>query len=106
MSIVLSTKGKDQLPLESYRYRRDRLIWRCIKDNCKDRACHDGTSYEMYQSHACQAPNPEEIEKSVRSYEIRRKAENPHNKSRLITQEVRVKLSSEVAAIIQQYTSS
>ena len=60
----------------------------------------------MYQSHACQAPNPEEIEKSAYSHEIRRKAENCHDKPRLIIQETRVKLSSEAAVIIPQYTSS
>ena len=60
----------------------------------------------MYQSHACQAPNPEEIEKTMYDYEIRKKAKNSHDKSRLIIQEARFKLSSEAAAIIPQYTSS
>ena len=63
MSIILSSKGKDQLLLNGYRYRRDRFTWRCVKDNCKGRARYNGTTYETYQSHACQAPNPEEIEK-------------------------------------------
>ena len=45
------------------------------------------------------------IGKSVYSYEIRRKAENSRDKPRLIIQEARVKLSSEAAAIIPQYTS-
>ena len=65
MSIILSSKGKDQL-LYGYRYRRDRFTWRCIKDNCKGRARHNGTTYEMYQSYPCQAPNPEEIEKVMK----------------------------------------
>ena len=38
MSIILSTKDKDQLLPEGYRYRRERLTWCCVKDNCKDRA--------------------------------------------------------------------
>ena len=59
-----------------------------------------------YQSHACQAPNLEEIEKSIYSYEIGRKTEDSHDKTRLIIEEARVKLSSEAAAIIPQYTSS
>ena len=106
MSTIFSTKGKDQLLLEDYWYRRDRLTWRCVKDNCKCRAHHNGAAYEMYQSHACQAPNPEEIEKSVGSYEIRRKAEYSHDQPRLIIQEARVKFSTEAAAITPQYTSS
>ena len=105
MSIILSSKGKDQL-LYGYRYRRDRFTWRCIKDNCKDRARYNGTTYEMYQSHACQAPNSEETEKAMYNYEIRKKAKNSHDKARLIIQEARFKLSSEAAAIIPQYASS
>ena len=65
MSIILSTKGKDQLFLQNYWCLRDRLTPRCVKNNCKGRARHSGTTHEMNQSHACQAPNPEEIKKSV-----------------------------------------
>ena len=61
MSIIPSTKGKDQLLLEGYRCRRDRLIWYCVKDPCKGLARYNGTPYEMYQSHVCQATNPEEL---------------------------------------------
>ena len=104
MSIILSSKGEDQLLLYGYRYRRDRFTWRCIKDNCKGRGRYNGTTYEMYQNHACQAPNPEEIEKAMYDYEIRKKAKNSHGKSRLVIQEARFKLSSEAAAIIPQYT--
>jgi hypothetical protein len=61
MSIILSTGGKDQLLLDGFRYRRDKLIWRFVEDNCEGRAQHDGTIYEIYQSHSRQKPNPEEI---------------------------------------------
>ena len=106
MSIILSSKDKDQLLLYGYCYRRDRFTWRCIKDNCNGRARYNRTTYEMYQSHACQAPNREEIEKAMYDYEIRKKAKNSHDKPRLIIQEARFKLSSEAAAITPQYTSS
>jgi hypothetical protein len=65
MSIILSSKNKDQLLLDGFRYRRDRLVWRCIKDKCKGCARFDGNIYEAYTDHTCQAPNPEEIEKAI-----------------------------------------
>ena len=48
MSIIQSIKAKDQLLLDGYRYRRDKLVWRCVKRNCKGRARHNGVTYEMY----------------------------------------------------------
>ena len=57
-------------------------------------------TYGMYQSHTCKASNPGDIEKSVHSYEIRRKVKNSLDKPRLMIQEARVELSSEAAAIV------
>ncbi|CAF1411559.1 unnamed protein product, partial [Didymodactylos carnosus] len=101
-----SIKGKDQVLLDGFRYRRDRLVWRCVKDNCKGRARYDGVMYEMYQDHICQAPDPNEIEKAVFNHEIRQKAEQCHNPPRLIIQDARLKLSSDAAATIPQCTAS
>ena len=70
MSIIKSTKGNDQLLLDSFRYRRDRFVWRCIKDGCKGRARYNENSFKMYRNHICQAPNPDEIEKAIFHYEI------------------------------------
>ena len=102
----LIAKGKDQLLPDDYCYHQGRLTWCCIKDNCKGCARHNETTYEMYHSHACWASSPGEIEKAVYNYAITRKAENSHNKPRLIIQEARVKLSSDAVAIIPQYTLS
>ncbi|CAF4155912.1 unnamed protein product, partial [Rotaria sordida] len=106
MSIILSSKNKEQLLLDGFRYRRDRLVWRCIKDKCKGRTRFDGNIYEAYKDHTCQAPNPEEIEKAIYNYDIRKKAANYHDPPRLIIQEARLKLSSDAAAIIPQYTAT
>ena len=38
MSLIKSSKGNDQLLLDGFRYRRDKAVWRCVKDKCKDRA--------------------------------------------------------------------
>ena len=64
MSLIKSVKGKDQLLLDGYRYRRDRLAWRCITNKCKGHARYDDGIYTAYQDHVCQAPNPDEIEKA------------------------------------------
>lgn len=105
MSIIQSTKGKDQLLLEGFRYRRDRAVWRCVKVKCRGRAREEGFNYKMYQAHCCQAPNPDEVEKAVFNHEIRKKAENSHDPPRLIIQDARMKLSSDAAAIVPQYTA-
>ncbi|CAF4752801.1 unnamed protein product [Rotaria sp. Silwood2] len=62
MSVIKSIKGSDQLLLDGFRYRRDRLVWRRVKANCKGRARHDGNIYQMYQDHICQARDPNDIE--------------------------------------------
>jgi hypothetical protein len=106
MSIIQSIKGKDQLLFDGFRYRRDRLVWRCVKDKCKGRARYDGVVHEMYQNHICQAPDPDQIEKAAFTHEIRTKAEQCHDPPRLIIRDARLKLSSDAAAIIPQYTAS
>ena len=75
ISIILSINSKDQLLLNGYRYRWNRLTWRCIKDNWKGCSPHNGTTYEMHQSHERQIPDPEEIEKAVYNSTIRKKVE-------------------------------
>ena len=65
MSLIKSSKGNDQLLLDGFRYRRDKAVWRCVKDKCKGRARSDGNSFKMYQAHICQAPDPDEVEKAL-----------------------------------------
>ena len=65
MSLIKSAKGNDQLLLDGFRYRRDRLVWRCVKNGCKGRARYDDNNFKMYQDHICQAANPDEIEKTI-----------------------------------------
>ncbi|CAF4908831.1 unnamed protein product, partial [Rotaria magnacalcarata] len=79
MSFIKSGRGNDQLLLDGFRYRRDRLVWRCIKDRCKGRAPYDENTFKMYWDHICQVPNPDEIEKAVYNYEVRKKAEQSHD---------------------------
>ncbi|CAF1522446.1 unnamed protein product [Rotaria sp. Silwood1] len=62
MSIVKSSKNKDQLLLSGYRYRRankSQIIWRCCRNDCAGRVRFDGTGYIKVTDHL-HAPNPEE----------------------------------------------
>jgi hypothetical protein len=72
MSIVQSIRGEDQLVLNGCRYRQDRLVQRCIKDNRKGCARFDAVSYEIYKDQICQAPSPNETEKVRYTYELRK----------------------------------
>jgi hypothetical protein len=68
-------------------------VWHCIKHKCKSRALYDGAYYNVYQYHICQAPDPNEIEKALFNYEIRKKAEQCYDPPRLIIQNAQIKLS-------------
>jgi hypothetical protein len=63
MSIVKSSRNKDQLLLNGYRYRRankSQTIWRCCRNNCAGRVRFDGIGYVNVTDHL-HAPNPEEF---------------------------------------------
>ncbi|CAF2942003.1 unnamed protein product [Rotaria sp. Silwood2] len=106
MSLIKSSKGNDRLLLDGFRYRRERTVWRCVKDKCKGRARSDGNTFKMYQDRVCQASDPDEIEKALFNYEIRTKAAECHASPRLIIHEARFKLSSDAAITNPQYNAS
>jgi hypothetical protein len=63
VSIVKSSKGKDQLLLDGYRYRRadkSESTWRCDKSKCAGRITSDGALYKKLTDHN-HVPNPEEM---------------------------------------------
>ncbi|CAF1153140.1 unnamed protein product [Rotaria sordida] len=91
MSLIKSVKGKDQLLLDGYRYRRAR---------------YDDGIYTTYQDHICRAPDPDEIEKALYNYEIKKNAQQCHDPPRLIIQNARLKISLDAAINIPQYTAS
>ena len=73
--------------------------------NYKGRARYDGTIYEMYQDHICHAPDQNEIEKALFTYEIRQKAELSHDPPRLIIHEARLKLAFDAVITVPQCTA-
>ena len=54
----------------------------------------------MCQDHICQAPDPNELEKALLNYEIKKRARRCYDPPRLIVHETRLKLSSDTAIII------
>ena len=62
MSIIKSSRNKDQLLLEGFCYRHaktSQTIWRCGKNSCAGRVCFADTRYITVTDHN-HAPNPEE----------------------------------------------
>ena len=62
MSIVQSSKGREQLLLDGYRYRRanhSQVTWTCTRNNCAGRVTSNGTEYVTLTEHS-HAPSPEE----------------------------------------------
>ncbi|CAF4370280.1 unnamed protein product, partial [Didymodactylos carnosus] len=90
-------RGKDQLLLEGYRYRRDHVDWRCVKDYCTGRVLYNGVRYEMFRGRMCDAPNPEEVQRAIFNEEIRDKARSTHNTPRQVIQDARLKINIEIA---------
>ena len=63
MSIIKSSRNKDQLLLDGFCYRRannSQLIWRCYRNNCAGRVRFDGTQYNNVTDHN-HAPNPDQL---------------------------------------------
>jgi hypothetical protein len=106
MSLIQSVKGKDQILLDGYRYRQDRLVWRCVTNSCKGRARYDDGIYTTYQDHICRVPDPDEIEKVLYNYEIKKNTQQCHDPPRLIIQNARLKISLDAGINIPQYTAS
>ncbi|CAF1098713.1 unnamed protein product [Adineta steineri] len=106
MPVIKSFKNSDQLLLDGYRYRRDKLAWRCVTNGCKGRASYDKGIYTTYQDPICRAPDPDEIEKVLYNYEIKKNAQQSHDPPRLIIQNARLKISLDAAINIPQYIAS
>jgi hypothetical protein len=51
MSIDQSIRGEDQLILNAFRYRKDWLVYCCVKGNCRERTRYDRVSYEIYKDY-------------------------------------------------------
>ena len=63
MSIVESSKGKDQLLFEGFRYRRankSQVTWRYVLNRCAGRLNFNSNTYVILTDHS-HAPNPDAL---------------------------------------------
>ncbi|CAF3692514.1 unnamed protein product [Rotaria socialis] len=69
MSIVKSSKNKDQVLLDGFRYRRDRksqTIWRCCRNDCGGRASFDGAIYIKRNNDETAVPNYSSSQRTIK----------------------------------------
>ena len=84
MSIIKSSKNKDQLLLSECRYRRankSQVIWHCCENHCASRVRFDGIEYVKVTDYV-HAPNPEEFISMKFKLIINTNATTSHDPSR------------------------
>ena len=101
MSIVKSSKNRDQFLLDGYRYRRtneSQVIWHYCKNNCACRVRFDETEYVKVTDHV-HAPNPEEIISMGLKSIINTGATTSHNPSRRIIHEALLCINKNICTL-------
>jgi hypothetical protein len=108
MSIIKSSKNKDQLLLDAYRYRRankSQVLWRCCRNDCAGRVRFDGIEYAKVTDHV-HAPNPEEtISMEFRS-NITSGATTSHDPPRRIIHQALLNVNKNDGSAVPNYSSS
>ncbi|CAF4499777.1 unnamed protein product, partial [Rotaria sp. Silwood2] len=107
MSIVMSSKNKDQLLLDGFRYRRankSKTIWRCCKNSCAGRVCFNGTTYDKVTDHN-HASNPEEIISMESKSNIIKSATTSHDPPRRIIHEALLNVNKHDGTAVPNYYS-
>ncbi|CAM4846255.1 unnamed protein product, partial [Rotaria magnacalcarata] len=108
MSIVKSSKNKDQLLLDGYRYRRANkclVVWRCCKNNCAGRVRFDGAEYIKVTEHF-HAPNPEEIISMEFKSNITSGATTSHDPPRRIIHQALLNVNKNNGSAVPNYSSN
>lgn len=108
MSIVKSSRNKDQLLLDGFRYRRankSQSIWRCYKNNCAGRVRCDGLQYVNVTDHI-HAPCPEELIAMEFKSKIVDSAVTSYYPPRRIINEALTIVSKDDGTAVPNYTSS
>lgn len=108
MSIVKSSKNKDHLLLDGFRYRsanKSQSIWRCNKNNCAGRVRFDGSQYLTVTDHV-HAPCPEESIAIEFKSKIVDSAVTSYYPPRRIINEALTIVSKGDGAAVPSYTSS
>jgi FLYWCH zinc finger domain len=107
MSIVKSSKGKDQLLLDGFRYRhanKSQTTWRCVKNNCAGRITFDDTQYIKLTDHI-HAPNPDDIIAAEFKSKMIERAITSHDPPRRIIHEGLLNVEKDDATALPSYTA-
>lgn len=108
MSIVKSSRNKDQLLLDGYVYRRAKAsetTWRCGRNNCAGRVCFNGTRY-LTVTELNHAPNPEQTIANAFKSTITASAASSHDPPRRIINEALLEIDKHDGTAVPTYSSS
>ncbi|CAF4491985.1 unnamed protein product, partial [Rotaria sp. Silwood2] len=104
----MSSKNKDQLLLDGFRYRRankSKTIWRYCKNSCAGRVCFNGATYDKVTDHN-HASNPEEIISMEFKSNIIKSATTSHDPPRRIIHEALLNVNKHDGTAVPNYYSS
>ena len=106
MSMIKSSKGKDQLLLDGYRYRRankSQTTWRCVRNNCAGRVASENSEYVKLTDHN-HVPNPDELLSIEFKAKINERAVASTNAPRKIIHEAFLDIHPADASAISNYS--
>jgi len=108
MSIIQSSKGKDQLLLDGFRYRRankSQTTWRCVRGGCAGRVTFDSMEYTILTDHN-HVPNPDELISIEFKAKVNKRAETSTDAPRKIIHEALLDVHPADGSIITNYNSA
>ncbi|CAF1391313.1 unnamed protein product [Adineta ricciae] len=110
MSIIQSSKKKDQLLFDGFRYRRankSQVTWRCVRNSCAGRLTVDNKEnhmqYNILTDHN-HAPNPDELISKQFKTKIEERAEISNEAPRKIIHEALSEIHPDDALAVPNYT--
>lgn len=106
MSIVKSSKGKDQLLFEGFRYRRAnkrQVTWRCVRNSCSGCITLRNDKY-LILTDQIHAQNPEELVSIERKAKINENASTSNAPPRKIIHEALLSIQPDDALSAASYS--
>jgi len=108
MSIIQSSKGKDQLLVDGFRYRRankSQTTWRCVRGKCAGRLTFDNMEYNLLTDHN-HVPNPDELISIEFKAKVNKRAETSTDAPRKIIHEALLDVHPADGSTITNYNSA
>jgi hypothetical protein len=107
MSIIESSKGKDQLLVNGFRYRRankSQITWRCVHGNCAGRVTFDNMECIILTDHN-HVPNPDGLISIEFKAKVNKRAETSTDAPLKIIHETLLDVHSADGSTITNYNS-